>query len=53
MPETTTTTVTQNSYGQYQVTVPKSLADAFELKGKRVEWGVASGNKLEVTIVDE
>lgn len=53
MPETTTTTVTQNEAGQYQVTVPKSLGDAFELKGRQVEWSVLSGSKLEVKLADE
>ena len=53
MPETTTTTVTQNSHGQYQVTIPKSLGDAFNLKGQKVEWSVESGKKLEVKVVDE
>jgi len=53
MPETTTTTVNQNENGQYQVTIPKSLGDAYNLKGRQVEWGVLSASKLEVKIADE
>ncbi len=53
MPKTTTTTVTQNSEGQYQVTVPKALADAMDIAEEKVEWSVASSGKLEMEVVDE
>lgn len=53
MPKTTTTTVTQNENGQYQVTVPKALADAVELAGEKVEWNVESSTKLSMEKVDE
>jgi hypothetical protein len=46
-------TVNQQSNGQYRTTVPRGLADAFDLDGKRLEWNVKSGSKLEVTILDE
>lgn len=36
--------------GQYRVTVPKGIAEAMNLDGKRVEWSVKSGKKLEVEI---
>ena len=50
----TTTKVNRNERGQYQVTVPKAIGDAFDLGGKRLEWSIGSAsNKLEVTIVDE
>jgi hypothetical protein len=53
MPKTTKTTVTQNSEGQYQTTIPKALGDAMNLEGKKVEWEVKSGNKLEVKVVNK
>lgn len=54
MPETRTTTVSQNSEGQYQVTVPRDLGDFFDLKGKQLEWKSGSAaNKMEVVIHDE
>lgn len=47
------TSVNRGANGQYKTTVPKGLAEAFKLDGKRLEWTVESGNKLKVTIVDE
>lgn len=47
------TTVSQGSNGQFKTTVPKGLAEAFDLEGKTLEWSVGSGNKLELTIHDE
>jgi len=47
------TRVNQASNGQYRTTVPKGIADALDLKDKRLEWSVKSGNKLEVKIHDE
>lgn len=47
------TTVNRGSNGQYKTTVPRDLADGFDLDGKKLEWRVVSGNKMEVTIVDE
>jgi hypothetical protein len=35
------------------VTVPKGLAEAMDLDGKRLDWKVKSGSSLEVTVVDE
>ncbi|WP_199240758.1 hypothetical protein [Halorubrum sp. SP3] len=49
----TKTRVSQGANGQYKVTVPKGLAEAMELDGKRLEWKVKSGSSLEVTVVDE
>lgn len=53
MPKTTTTTVSQNSEGQYQVTIPKSVGDYHDLAAKRVEWkrGPAK-DKILVVIQD-
>jgi len=45
MPKTTTK-VSLNSNGQYQVTVPKQLADAMSLDGETVEWSVVASRKL-------
>jgi len=47
------TRVSQGANGQYKVTVPKGIADALDLDGKRVEWSVVSGSKLEAKIVDD
>ncbi|MBX0322929.1 hypothetical protein EGH21_07800 [Halomicroarcula sp. F13] len=47
------TRVSQGSNGQYKVTVPKGVAEAMQLDGKRLDWKVKSGSTLEVTIVDE
>ena len=53
MPKTTKTSVDQSSNGQYRTTIPKALGDAMSLEGKKLEWKVAAGNKLETKIVDE
>lgn len=62
MPKTTVTKTTStiiNSDGeertveQYRTTVPKGIAEAMGLEGERVEWEVKSGNKLEITILDD
>lgn len=53
MPKTTTTTVTRNSEGQYQVTIPKALGDAMDLAGEKVEWDVVSSEKLEMAMKDD
>jgi hypothetical protein len=47
------TTVNLASNGQYRTTVPKDLADALELDGKKLDWRLKSGNTFEVSIVDE
>lgn len=47
------TRISQGSNGQYKVTVPKGIADAMDLDGKRIDWKVKSGSTLEVTVVDE
>jgi len=49
----TKTRVSQGANGQYKVTVPKGLAEAMDLDGKRLDWKVKSGSSLEVAIVDE
>jgi hypothetical protein len=55
-----TTTVSKTTYTrengdevtQYRTTVPKALAEAFDLGGVAVEWEVESGNKLSITKLD-
>lgn len=47
------TSVSQGSNGQYKVTVPKGIAEAMSLNGKRLEWEIKSGSTLEVAVVDE
>jgi hypothetical protein len=49
----TKTRVSQGANGQYKVTVPKGLAEAMDLDGKRLDWKVKSGSSLEVTVVNE
>lgn len=47
----TTTTVVQNSNGQYWLCVPKAIGDANELAGKKISWKQGSAsNKLELVI---
>lgn len=53
MPKRTTTKVSQNSNGQYQVTIPKAMGDALELAGHDVEWGIESSTKLSLEKTDE
>lgn len=56
-----TTTVSETTYidadgveqTQYRTTVPKQLAEAFDLGGARLEWEVESGNALLVRKVDD
>ena len=56
MPKTTVTKTTSQSgdreIEQYKTTVPKGLAESFRLEGKKLNWDVKSGNKFELTIVD-
>jgi hypothetical protein len=47
------TRVNQSANGQYKVTVPKGIAEAMDLDGKRLDWKVKSGSTLEVTVSDE
>lgn len=44
------TRVNRGANGQYKVTVPQGLGEALDLDGKRLEWTVKSGTKLELTI---
>lgn len=46
-------TVNQGSNGQFRTTVPKGLAEGFELDGKKLRWTVESSNALRVEIVDD
>jgi len=55
------TTVTETSYTtdhgdevtQYRTTVPKGLAEAFDLGGKKIEWAAESQNTLSVSVVED
>ena len=47
------TRVHQAANGQYRVTVPKGIGEAMDLDGKRVEWTIASSQKLEMEVTDE
>lgn len=47
------TRVSQGTNGQYKVTVPKGIAEAMDLDGKRLDWKVKSGSTLEVAVIDE
>lgn len=37
---------------QYRTTVPKGLAESFDLAGAEVEWTAESGNTLSISKVD-
>jgi ADP-dependent phosphofructokinase/glucokinase len=37
---------------QYRLTVPKDLAESFDLEGEQLDWTVKSGNTFELTRVD-
>ena len=37
---------------QYRITIPKGLAEALQLEGARMEWGVDSANTLRLTRID-
>lgn len=47
------TNVSRGKNGQYKVTVPKGIGEAMNLNGKRFEWEIKSGSRLEVKVVDE
>lgn len=47
------TRVNQGANGQYKTTVPKGIAEAMEMDGKRLVWKIKSGNALEVSVVDD
>lgn len=55
------TTVTTTAYTgddgaereQYRTTIPKGLAEAYDLDGKKIEWSAETGDALRITVVDE
>lgn len=47
------TRVNQGANGQYKVTIPKGVAEAMQLDGKRLDWKVKSAKTLELTVADE
>ena len=51
--ETTFDTAEGNERTQYRTTVPKGLAEGFDLAGKKLDWEVKNGTTFEVSIVDE
>lgn len=53
MPKRTTTKVSQNNNGQYQVTIPKAMGDALDLAGEDVEWNIVSSTKLALEKANE
>mgnify|MGYP000403936694 CR=1 FL=1 len=58
MPESTVTKSSwtdQNGteHHQYKTTIPKDLAEAFDMGSKKLDWKVKSGNTLEVRIKDD
>ena len=57
MPETTVTKTASQSGDreivQYKMTVPKGLAESFDLEGERLEWTAKSVNTFELTRVDD
>ncbi|MFW6121715.1 MAG: hypothetical protein ACOC80_12590 [Petrotogales bacterium] len=53
MPKTTKTTINVNKEGQHTVTIPKPIAEAMDLAGKKVQWKVKSGKALELRVLEE
>lgn len=58
MPTTTVSkTVTETETGdeqvQYRTTVPKQLAEAFDMAGARIEWQTISKSALRIDIQDD
>jgi len=58
MPQTTVSESTftdgdDNERTQYSTTVPKGLAEGFDLAGKKLDWEVKNGTTFEVSIVDD
>lgn len=57
MPTTTVTKTTSTSGDreivQYRMTVPKALAESFDLNGDELEWTVKSANTFELTRIDD
>ena len=47
------TTVNQSTNSQYRTIVPRALADANDLNGKKLAWFTEPGNAFHVEIVDE
>jgi hypothetical protein len=57
MPETTVTTTTYTGEDgverkQYRTTIPKGLAEAYNLDDKKLDWSAETGDALRVTVVD-
>jgi hypothetical protein len=58
MPETTVTTTAYTGEDgvereQYRTTIPKGLAEAYNLDGKKLDWSAETGDALRVTVVDQ
>jgi hypothetical protein len=58
MPRTTVTETTYtdkdgNEKTQYRTTVPKGLAEAYNLGGASLEWEADTGKSLRLRVVDE
>lgn len=58
MPQTTVTTTSYTGEDgvereQYRTTIPKGLAEAYNLAGKRLEWTAETGDALRVSVVDK
>lgn len=52
MPQGNITTIYQNKEGQYQTTIPRTLAEALNLKrGDKIRWEVDGKNSLRVRIL--
>lgn len=47
------TSVNRGANDQYKTTVPKGLAEAMDMEGKKLEWSVDAGSTLTVKVVDE
>jgi hypothetical protein len=58
MPQSTVSTYTYEDeqgteHTQYKTSVPKSLAEAMDMGGKKLDWSVESKNTLQVRIIND
>ena len=52
MPKTDTVTVSLNTNGQYQVTLPRHIAGSYELAGESIGWMIETGTRLSVQPIE-
>ncbi len=53
MPKTNKVSINKDKEGRYRTNIPKAIADAMELEGKKLEWKIESSNRLVAKVIDE